>query len=283
MLPDQADNLRRLVSRNVSSDGPPRGRLTVLSGCKGGVGVTTLSLNVAVALRSQVNRVLLIDCNPHRGDLAAMYRLKGEYGIDDLIARRCTPTEAIGLGPAGIQVIPRFGISDVVTAASCWQLLRQLEEVTHSFDHIVIDAGCCAAVAEVLWPAADSAVVVTTTDQVALTDGYALVKSMHVRNATGNVSFVVNRYRDELRAIDIQERLEKSCQQFLGLEVKSVGRVPFADHWESAVADARSVVCARPASRVSAAIYEIARRVALGVATTSGVVATNNLNSVAAS
>jgi len=277
MLPDQADNLRRLVSRSVSNDRPPRGRLTVLSGCKGGVGVTTLSLNLAVAVRSQVSRVLLVDCNPQRGDLAAMYRLKGEYDVDDLIARRCTVAEAIGLGPAGIQVIPRFGIGEVASSASCWQLLRQLEEVAHSFDHIIIDAGCCASVAEVLWPAADNAVVVTTTDQVAITDSYALVKSMTARNTIGKVSFIVNRHLDGLRAMDVQERLEKSCRQFLGLEVKSLGRVPFADHWETAVSEARSIICARPASLASSAINDIARRLA------SGHIATNDLNSVVAS
>ena len=239
--------------------------------------MTTLSLNIAVAIRSQASRVLVVDCNPQRGDLASIYRVKGEYDIGDVISRRCAVTEAISLGPAGVQLIPRFGISEVVSAASCWQLLRQLEAVTHAFDHIIIDAGCCASAAEVLWPAADDAIVVMTTDQVAITDGYALVKTMQARNVLGNVSFIVNRFQDETRAIDIQQRLEQSCQQFLGLEVKSIGRVPFADHWETAVSEARSVICARPASFASSAIYDIARGLA------SGDVATNDLNSVVAS
>ena len=278
MLPDQADKLRRLVSRSLSVDRPPRGRLTVLSGCKGGVGVTTLSLNLAVALRSLVGRVLLIDCCPLRGDLASIYRIKGEYDIDDLVAGRCGVRDAITLGPAGIQVIPRFGIRESMSPTSCWQLLRHLDEVSHEFDQIVIDAGSCPAVAEVLWPAANSAVVVTTTDQVSFTDAYALVKSMINKNVNaGRIAFGVNCYRDQRRAMDVQRRLRRSCQQFLDLEVGPLGCIPQDEHWETAVMEARSIACARPVSPASTAIYDIARQLA------TGPVDSNDLNHVVAS
>lgn len=276
MIPDQADNLRRLASRSLPSDRSPRGRLTVLSGCKGGVGVTTLSLNLAVSFRAKLSRVLLIDGNPIRGDLAVMYRLQAEYDVDDVIAGHCDIRDAITLGPAGIQTIVRFGRRESMPPASCWQLLRQLEDVSHEFDQIIVDAGSCPAMAEVLWPAANDAIVVTSTEQVAITDAYALIKSMVGRNVQSNrVGFVINRHRDEARANDVQCRLASTCQQFLQLETEAIGCVPHDDNWEVALDESRSIACARPRSVSATAIHDIADRL------NSGHFDTNHLNPVA--
>lgn len=255
---DQADNLRKLISLQTKELGGAKkhGRLTVLSGCKGGVGVTTLALNLAVALRHQTPRVLMIDCNPLRGDLASIYGLRGHHDIDDVLQGRCSAKDATLFGPIGTQIIPKFGMREPSTAR-CWQLLKCLDSIAENYDHIIVDAGCCLMQAEVLFPAADHRLLVTTLDQVALTDSYAFIKTLHVRQKSAGISLVTNRVQVASRALHAEQRIIDSCLRFLDLDVKRQGRVPFDETWEKAVTEGRSVHCVDATSPASQALTEL--------------------------
>ena len=258
---DQANKLRRLVARRQARDSHVRGRLTLLSGCKGGVGVSTVSLNLAAALQRMSSRVLLVDLNPIRGGLTATYGIQGEFGIADLASQRCSLRQAIAYGPLGLQVLPGLGNLDGLSPEACGRVLPHLDQATQDFEYVLIDAGSCPGVAEVLWPAAQEVFVVTTPEQVAFTDGYALVKSIVQRGIQlPRLSFLVNRYRDEDRAHDVQQRLMRSCQQFLDLATDPISPIPFDDQWERAVNQGRSIACLHPSCSGAEAVMRVVRQ-----------------------
>ena len=71
---DQASELRQLVMHAAVDDAPPGDgapRLVALAGGKGGVGTTTVATNIAAALARQGQRVVLVDADLQRGDVAA--------------------------------------------------------------------------------------------------------------------------------------------------------------------------------------------------------------------
>ena len=72
---DQATELRKLVLRAMREQpiitGPPP-RLIVLTGGKSGVGVTTIAVNLSVALAEQGSRVVIVDADMHRSDGASL-------------------------------------------------------------------------------------------------------------------------------------------------------------------------------------------------------------------
>ena len=263
MLSDQAEKLRRLASCHPPSGRSSRNRLTVLSGCKGGVGTTTVSLNLAAAIGRLGANVLLVDCSPFHGDLGHVYRLPNDRDIDDVLESRCVIQRAISPGPGGIQVLPRLGTKSAMSTATYWQLLRHLDGISHDFDHILIDAGSCTAAAETLWTAADRIVVITTPEQVAINDAYALVKCMtHGKPSTRSIGFAVNRYHNPQNADDLQDRLSRSCEQFLALQAESWGCIPADDLWAVAVHEARSIACVDPQAPSAIAIHQMAQRLA---------------------
>lgn len=275
MQHDQASKLRSLVSQSAPS-GADGARHLVISGCKGGVGTTTLAINLSIALRQQASRVLLVDANPARGDIATMCRLRGDADIDDVLDGRESIEHAIVVGPADIQVLPRFGLRADTPSATCRRLIRHLTQVITAFDYVVIDAGSCPLAAEVLWPSGD-AIVVTTTDFVAVTDAYALIKSMTQQRVPANVGLVVNMHGDKTLADDVAQRLAKSCSQFLQLEVKPLVHIPHDPDLLAAQSDSRAVRCAFPDSVAAVAVSALANRL------TADDVVTNDLRSLAAS
>ncbi len=261
-MQDQAYKLRDLVSRTSPSshEAGRRAIRVVLTGCKGGVGTTTLAINLAVALHSHCERILLVDANEQRGDVAAMCRLRGRQDLDDALMGRSSLQQVMQTGPAGIQVAPRFGLRDGHAVSRLNQLDRHLESVAHRFDFMLIDAGCSPAVAEMLWPVATQAIIVTTTDAVAVLDAYALMKSQSRKNALTQVASVVNRSACDAVAVDVHRRLSESCRRFLQLDLEPLGTVPTDVHLTDAAASGRPVVSWQPGVASSVAMAQIAQR-----------------------
>ena len=98
---DQANELRNLVLRARASlqCAVPPPRLIVLTGGKGGVGTTTVAINVAVSLGQLGKRVVLVDADLRRGDVAAMCGLKEDYNVADVMSARRTVHEVLHAVP----------------------------------------------------------------------------------------------------------------------------------------------------------------------------------------
>ena len=88
---DQATELRKLVlqsvRQHVAAAGPPP-RLMVATSGKGGVGVTTLAVNLSVALAQQGSRVVVVDADLHRSDAATLCGLSEQQSVGDVVTAR---------------------------------------------------------------------------------------------------------------------------------------------------------------------------------------------------
>src|SRR5262245_34962276 len=95
---DQADELRQLVRVSARSSDPPRGPQPLhvaVTGGKGGVGVTTIAVNLAVALAQNGRRTVLVDADFSGPDVAGMCRLDEGDSVADILAGRRTVHEVL--------------------------------------------------------------------------------------------------------------------------------------------------------------------------------------------
>lgn len=262
LMSDQAENLRRLVSHRVPTRGAGGAQLVVLSGAKGGVGVTTLALNLAVALKQNHGETLLIDTSPARGDLALTYRLDSQRTLDDVLQLRCSIRQAITPGPGGIHVLPRTGVLQPLSGPMYWQFLRQLDEVVQEYQFVVVDSGTCTAAIESIWTAAQRVIVVANPQQMELMDAYALIKHARNRNVPiPSIGLAINRYQQESLALDVQRRIVRSCEQFLQWSVEPIGCVPEDMQWQAAAREARALACANSSAPAAMAIQALAANI----------------------
>ncbi len=236
---DQASELRRLARQWAAGDGKSAFRAPrkiVVSAGKGGVGATTIAVNLAAALGRQGCRTILVDADFTGADAALLCGIESRETIADVLSGRRNVHEVLQPGPAGIQVVPGIwspgAIPDCSPTAQ-QRLLRELDQLGRHADVIVLDVGNgLTHVVQRFWQAAEQVLLVTTAEAVSIMDGYAAVKVFMDGDRPPSVRTIVNQSPLPEVAADVHRRIAQACQKFLGISVTPAGAVP----WDASVA-----------------------------------------------
>ena len=105
--------------------------------------------------------------------------------------------------------------------------------------------------------AADDLLVVTNPDFTAMTDAYALIKVLHMRDPGMRVHVVVNRIRYRGQEREVFERIQAVCSRFLGKELNFLGGLPDDDEVPRSVGARVPFVVGAPRSGAACALRGI--------------------------
>lgn len=126
------------------------GKLLVFLGAKGGVGVTSLACNYAVAMAQQAGqKALLIDLDLPLGDAALQLGIMPQYSTADALgaAERLDGeflAKLVVEHSSGLSVLAapgKFPNAEAGTDASIEAIGRLLKVARKSFDHVIVDLG----------------------------------------------------------------------------------------------------------------------------------------------
>lgn len=149
--PIDSDELQKAIEKVVKikeqtkAQAPTRGRVISVFSKKGGLGVTTLAVNLGVAL-AQVseNKAALLDLDLQLGDLSSFLNLSADYclldccdelgGVDAVKLQSCMTHHESGVFVLSEPKNPAE--SDNVSSAQINQILRQLRS---TFSYVVVD------------------------------------------------------------------------------------------------------------------------------------------------
>lgn len=245
-MQDQAAELRSLVRhRTMEPVGARKApRKLVVSAGKGGVGTTTIAVNLAVALARSGWRTILCDADLSGADATWLCGIEGRHSIADVLSGRRTVHEVLQPGPDGIQIVPGVWSPSAVpdcSPSAQERLLRELAQLGRHAEWIVIDAGSgLNHVVRRFWQAADRLLLVTTPEAVSIMDAYAAIKLFAAEEPRPTIHTLVNQSPNQEVAAAVHARLAEAASRFLGLTLQGAGSLP----WDPAVALAAAA--ARP-------------------------------------
>lgn len=207
--------------------GPVR-TIAVCSG-KGGVGKTTVAVNLALRLAQRGARVLLLDADLGLANSDLLLGLRPGANLRDVYAGHCELEDAIATGPCGLRVLAgASGDHDMATLGELQLagLVRACSELRVPVDHLVVDlpAGIGDAVV-VLARAVAERIVVICDDPASLTDAYGLIKVLRTTRRVRRFRVLANRVRDQRHGRALFGRLAAVCERFLDVSLDYLGGV----------------------------------------------------------
>ncbi len=256
----EREGMRR---RGELDDPIPQGTIITVFGAKGGIGKTTISSNLAVALAGEAHQtVALVDMDTRFGDVAITMDIPVERSIADLARNldnvdRNTLKDYLVLHESGVRILP------APTRPSDWRNLnaRHIRDVVdvlaQTHDFVILDTpGTFNEIVAAAIEVGTMILLVTTLDMASIKDTVLALEMLHERfgNDEERIKVVLNRAGMDtgVREKDVEQTLDSPLWW----------RIPQDNEVVKAAQLGRPIVMARPNSKVSVEIREMARALA---------------------
>lgn len=255
---DQAQGIR-----NMKSIKPVR-VIAVASG-KGGVGKTTVSVNVAVALANKGRRVALLDADMGLANVDILLGIYPKYNLAHVLSGEKSLNEVMVDGPLGLKVIPgASGIQKMSELSTMEQasLIRAFSEIDQETDVLIVDtaAGISASVINFV-RACQEIMVVICDEPTSLTDAYAFIKLLNRDYGVGSFNVIANTVQTAEQGKKLFQKICKVTDAYLDVNLQFAGAIPYDLSLRKSVQQQRPVVLEYPNSEVSLAITAIAEKI----------------------
>jgi flagellar biosynthesis protein FlhG len=263
-MDDQAASLRKkmsIVETPVSSLPPI---LAVASG-KGGVGKTSVAINLACQLGALGKKVLLLDADFGLGNTDILLGIPRHLSLVDYLKNGKSLTEIAVDLKNGVTLIPAGSGSFRLANANPLALegiYFELERMARQFDYILLDTG--AGLGERVRKSllfADQILVVTTPDPASLTDSYATIKMVCERDSKRRFSVLVNMASGPTQAFNVFLQINRVAEKYLGVHLESFGFIPRDERMEMAVRKQQALSSCFPGSDATMAFARLAQKI----------------------
>ncbi len=227
--------------------------LTIASG-KGGVGKTTLTVNLGVSLVQQGKDVILLDADIEMGNLVL------HLGMEDLtpclhevLAGTVDVHDAIFEGPGGVKVIPAGLTLEGLRRAEPDRLIDVVKELRDSADIVILDAPAGLGISATPALASGNVIPVVNPDIVSISDA---IKTKIVAKDLGSriLGTALNRSSDDVQEIGLEE-----IEATIGAKILAV--IPEDRGFRRSAMLGKPIVLTHPDAPASVAIKKFASNV----------------------
>ncbi|PCJ56969.1 MAG: hypothetical protein COA73_11335 [Candidatus Hydrogenedentota bacterium] len=256
---EQAQNLRNFVKKKKGL-----ARVVAVTSGKGGVGKTSTSVSLAIALANKGQRVVLLDADLGLANVEVLLGLNSLFNLQHVINGERTMSEILVKGPGGIAVVP--GTSGLAKLADLREegrknIMAGLEELQSRADFIIIDtmAGIGrSAVSFVV--ASDEVLLVCTPEPSSIVDAYAMMKTIYQKRDDAVVRLIANMVVNKKQASAVYNKLSGVSQQYLGRKLSYLGMIPRDPHVSQAIMQSQPYALRYPNTPATKYVEEIAGR-----------------------
>ncbi|MBD7976519.1 MULTISPECIES: flagellar synthesis regulator FleN [Pseudomonas] len=240
-------------------------QVIAVTGGKGGVGKTNVSVNLSLALAELGRRVMLLDADLGLANVDVMLGLATKRNLADVIAGDCELRDVVLQGPGGIRIVPASSGTASMVRLSTQQhagLIQAFSDLGDNLDVLIIDtaAGIGEGVVSFVH-AAQEVLVVVTDEPTSITDAYALIKLLNRDYAMNRFRVLANMTRTAEEGRNLFAKLTKVTDRFLDVALQYVGAIPMDETVRKAMQKQRAVYEAYPRSKCAQAFKAIAQQV----------------------
>jgi flagellar biosynthesis protein FlhG len=238
-------------------------RVVAITGGKGGVGKTNVSVNLGMALARLGRETMLLDADLGLANVDVLLGLHPRHNLSHVMRGECALEEVILRRPEGLLIVP--GSSGLLEMAALGErerygLIQAFDALSTPLEYLLVDTAAGITPDVIGFARAAQDVVVVVCDEPAsITDAYALIKVLHTEQRVDRFHVVSNMVRNANEGSALYRKLATVSERFLDVVLRYLGAIPYDPDLRRAVQRQEAVVSAYPHSRSSLAFLRLAR------------------------
>jgi flagellar biosynthesis protein FlhG len=237
-------------------------QVIAVTGGKGGVGKTSVAVNLATTMASTGRRVLLLDGDLGLANVDVFLGLSPRYTMAQVLAGERTLEEIIVESPHGVQVVPgASGAAELanLSAAAHLSLVQAFSALSTRVDTLIVDTSAGIAHSVVQFTQAAQHVLLVVCDEPAsMTDAYALTKVLSRNHGVSKFFVLANQTRSPGEGDALFQKFQRVVSRFLDVTLEYVGEIPEDSYLRRAIREQRPVVAAFPSCPAARAFKKLA-------------------------
>jgi len=227
-MTDQAKTLRVLRGGKGTDPIPVGRRAIAVTGGKGGVGKSTLALNLACAYAQASAKTLLVDTDLGMADLNLLLGVAPDKSMLDALGG--ASLDDVLVAAHGIHLMPALNGSYLLSTigpAAQQRIVDLVESLASRFDTLIMDIAAGVGQSQTTFAGATSdVIVVVNPEPLSMADAYASLKVLANERGVKHAFLVPNRVTSRAQSDEVVTRLGALVDRFLDLDITPLPPIP---------------------------------------------------------
>jgi flagellar biosynthesis protein FlhG len=240
-------------------------QVIAVTGGKGGVGKSNVSVNLAIALAEMGRRVVVLDADLGLANIDILLGISSSKTIENVLQGECDLRDVMVRGPGGIRIVPASSGTQKLSQLNAMEhagLIQAFSDIGDDIDVLIVDTA--AGISDTVMSfvrAAQEVLMVVTDEPTSITDAYAQIKLLNRDYGVFRFRIIANMVKTPQEGNALFGKLTKVTDRFLDVAMQYVGAIPQDDAVKRAVQRQKAVVEAYPRAKAATAFRALAKKV----------------------